>query len=242
MRRSRFLPMALALSIAPLPAWAGPPFDTDDPEPTDFQHWELYFFGAGARNGGAFGGSAGLDLNYGGFHDVQLTATLPVDFVRGPGARTGVGDVELGLKYRFLHDDAHGWSVAAFPRAILPTSGTRYGSGRVAFLLPVWVQHDWGKWSLFGGGGFTINPGVGNRNYWLAAAALTRQVTGRLSIGVEATHRGPDTVDARPTSTLGIGAIWRLKGPLSLLASAGPSFGGRDGDKYHGYVALGLSF
>ena len=23
-------------------AWAGPPFTTDDPEPVEYQHWEVY--------------------------------------------------------------------------------------------------------------------------------------------------------------------------------------------------------
>jgi len=27
-------------------AWAGPPFQTDDPEPVDFRHYEFYVFGA----------------------------------------------------------------------------------------------------------------------------------------------------------------------------------------------------
>ncbi|MEO5494921.1 MAG: transporter [Sphingomonas sp.] len=233
---------AVALAAFPAPAFAGPPYDTDDPEPTDYRHWELYLFGAGARSGGAFDGSAGLDLNYGVVKDVQLTATLPADFTRGPVARTGVGDVELGVKYRFYRDDAAGFSIAAFPRLILPSSGQRYGSGKTALLLPVWAQKDIAKWSFFGGGGYAINPGTDNRNYWQVAGAVTREVSSKLSIGVEATHRGPDAAGARPTTTLGIGGIYRLKGPLSLLASAGPSFGGRDGDKYHAYVALGLSF
>lgn len=240
--RGRSCLLAAAMCALPMPAWAGPPYDTDDPAPTDYRHWEIYLFGAGARSGGAFDGSAGVDLNYGAINDVQLTATLPVDFTRGPGARTGAGDVELGVKYRFYHDEARGLSIAIFPRLILPSSGRRYGSGKTGVLLPVWAQRDMGKWSVFAGGGYAINPGASNRNYWQEAIAATRQLSSRLSMGVEATHHGPDAIGSRPTTTLGVGAIYRLKGPLSLLASAGPSFGGRDGDKYHAYVALGLSF
>lgn len=240
MRFRRLLLAAAAL--LPSPALAGPPYDTDDPEPTDYRHWEIYLFGAGARSLGAFDGVAGLDLNYGAAKNLQLTATLPIDFTRGPGARTGIGDVELGIKYRFYQDEAAGFSIAAFPRVILPSSGKRYGSGKTGMLLPVWAQKDVGKWSLFGGGGYAINPGAGNRDYWQVAGAVTRELSSRLSLGVEATHRGPDAFGARPTTTLGVGGIWRIKGPLSLLASAGPSFAGRSGDKYHAYVALGLNF
>ncbi|HEX4694326.1 transporter [Sphingomonas sp.] len=242
MKRSRLYLAATALTLLPTPAFAGPPYDTDDPEPTDYRHWEIYLFGAGARSLGAFDGSAGLDLNYGAAKNLQLTATLPVDFTRGSGARSGIGDVELGIKYRFYHDEAAGFSIAAFPRLILPSSGKRFGSGKTGMLLPVWVQKDVGKWSLFGGGGYAINPGAGNRDYWQVAGAVTREVSSRLSLGVEATHRGPDAFGGRPTTTLGVGGVWRLKGPLALLASAGPSFAGRGGDKYHAYVALGLNF
>ena len=242
MTRGTIALAAILLGLLPGWAWAGPPYDTDDPEPTDLRHWEIYLFGAGARSGGAFDGSAGLDLNYGAVKDVQLTATLPIDFTRGPGARTGIGDVELGVKYRFFHDDAAGVSIAAFPRLILPTSGRRYGSGKTAMLLPVWAQKDVGKWSLFGGGGYMINPGAGNCGYWQEAIAVTRDVSPRLSIGGEATHRGPDTIGSRATSTIGLGALWRIKGPLALLASAGPSFAGHKGDRYHAYLALGLNF
>ena len=34
------------------PASAGPPFITDDPEPVDYGHWEVYGFSAGAHGQG----------------------------------------------------------------------------------------------------------------------------------------------------------------------------------------------
>lgn len=43
--------------LVPEIEFAGPPYDTDDPEPVDFEHWELFFsFPARqitAKNGGA---------------------------------------------------------------------------------------------------------------------------------------------------------------------------------------------
>jgi hypothetical protein len=39
-------------------ASAGPPFMTDDPEPTDYQHWELYVFSQGTHATGETGGVA----------------------------------------------------------------------------------------------------------------------------------------------------------------------------------------
>ena len=42
----------LALGLAP-PAFAGPPFLTDDPEPVDYRHWEAYLFSAYDRSSAA---------------------------------------------------------------------------------------------------------------------------------------------------------------------------------------------
>ena len=58
--------------------------------------------------------------------DVQLTATLPLAFRIEPadGWRSGTGDVELGVKYRFFNDERSGLSAAIFPkrRASRPSS------------------------------------------------------------------------------------------------------------------------
>ncbi len=73
---------------------------------------------------------------------------------------------------------------------IPPSGGTRFGTGCASFLPPVRGQKDWGKWSLFGGGGWTLNPGAGNRDFWRADAALTRKVASKLTLGIEATRQG----------------------------------------------------
>ncbi|MFM9852129.1 MAG: hypothetical protein ACKVOJ_04860, partial [Sphingomonadaceae bacterium] len=106
---------ALSL-LLPAIAVAGPPYVTDDPVPTDANHWEIYAFATGTQTSGNFDGDTGLDLNYGPIEDVQLTATLPVSFTRGGADRSGIGDVELGIKYRFFHKEARGVAIAIFPR------------------------------------------------------------------------------------------------------------------------------
>jgi hypothetical protein len=234
---------AAALLLIPAAAAAGPPYDTDDPEPTELHHWEIYNFAAGDRTEGITGGQAGLDLNYGALPGVQLTATLPLDYETGAGTRISRGDLEVGLKYRFLNREKEGFSVAVFPRLILPTAGKGFGTGRVQVLLPVWAQKDLGPWSVFGGGGYTINAGAGNRDFWLGGLAVTRTMSRRLLLGGEVTRQGPDTVGVGATTTLGFGGIWSVKAPFSILASAGPEW--QDGLRsagIHAYVALGLNF
>ena len=148
---------------------------------------------------------------------------------------------EIRLKYRFL--DQGGFSVAVFPRLIAPTASRRFGTGRAQMLLPVWAQKDIGKWSLFGGGGYTINPGAGNRDYWQGGIALTREVSPRLSLGIEATAEGPAAIGERGKATLGVGGSYRLHGPFALLFSAGPGFErGSNATQLHAYAALAMNF
>ena len=240
MKGSRWL-IALGLAGASAPAWAGPPYLTDDPVPTDKAHWEVYVFTAGEGRRSVLDGDGGLDLNYGPVDGVQLTATLPLSVSHDPleGWRSGTGDVELGVKYRFFHDAKHGLSAAIFPRAILPTASHSPG-GKTRLLLPLWVGKDFaGGTSLFGGGGYLINPGAGNRNYWQAAAALTHDLDKNVSVGAEVTRQGPDMVGGTAQTRAGIGSIIHIAGPASLLMSGGPTWADhRTG--YHFYLALGF--
>lgn len=231
--------------FAPAAAWAGPPFLTDDPEPTETGHWEIYAPLVDAEGrGGAFSGAAGVELNYGAARNVQLTVELPAAYDHDASGTTwGAGDVAVSVKYRFYHDERRGLSIAAFPGVTLPTATKGLGADRVTGFLPVWVQKDSGPWSVFGGGGYAINPGAGNRNYATGAIAVSREVTQSLTLGVEAERKGADTVDGAATTSLGLGAIYRLRPPVRLLASAGPTFEDKGGGTgFHAFLAVGLDF
>jgi hypothetical protein len=234
---------AAASLAAAAPAFAGPPYLTDDPVPTDTGHWEIYAFTAAEGRRSTLDAASGFDLNYGPVKDVQLTATLPYSFSHAPleGWRSGSGDVELGIKYRFIHDEKSGFSAAIFPRAILPTAAHSPGE-KTRFLLPLWIGKDFaGGTSIFGGGGFTINPGAGNRDFWQAAIAVTQDLSKTVSVGAEITRQGSDTVGGTTQTRAGIGSIVQLSDHYALLFSGGPTWTDhRTG--YHAYAALGLNF
>jgi hypothetical protein len=241
----RFLRASVALIVAgaAAPALAGPPYLTDDPAPTDTGHWEIYGFAQGEGRKSTLDADVGLDLNYGPVKGVQLTATLPLSFSHQPidGWRSGTGDVELGVKYRFFNDERSGVSAAIFPRAILPTASNSPGE-KTRFLLPVWAEKDFaGGTSIFGGGGYMINPGRGNRNFWQAAIALTHDLDGHVSVGAEATRQGPDVVGGTAQTRAGVGSIIKLDDHYALLLSGGPTWADHE-TGYHFYAALGLNF
>ena len=243
----RFPVHAIALSALATPtlAWAGPPFMTDDPEPTEAGHWEVYgplieLEGKGKD----YEGAVAAELNYGAAPDLQLTLEVPLSYSHDASGMTwGGGDVAISAKYCFYHDEDAGLSVAAFPGLTLPTASNGMGASKVTALLPVWAQKDLGSWSIFGGGGYAINPGVGNNDYWTVGLAVSRQVTPKLLLGIEANRQGADAIGGSGSTSLGVATIYQLKAPFRLLASGGPTF--EDGSRaagFHVFVALGMDF
>jgi hypothetical protein len=210
------------------PAVAGPPFITDDPEPVDLGHWEVYGFSAATHvDGDTSGTLAGVEVNYGAAPNLQLHIIAPLAFddPRGGSFQTGLGDVELGVKYRFIDPGKADWwpQVGIFPLIEVPTGdeGRGLGAGQTRAFLPVWVQKDFGKWTTYGGGGYWINPGAGNQNYWFAGWLLRRQVTDKLAIGGELFHQTADRIDGKDSSGFNIGAIYDFNDHYHLLFSAG---------------------
>jgi hypothetical protein len=223
-------------------AWAGPPYLTDDPEPTETGHWEIYAYTQATRVGPEASGEQGLDINYGGAKDLQLTAVLPVESDSDGGeARGGFGNIQLAAKYKFIHQDEKGWlpDVAVFPRVFVPTSTRYFGNGRAQVFLPVWAQKGFGKWSVFGGGGYTFNPGQGNRNYWWEGVTLTRKLTDKFSVGAEIYHQGSDAMGHKELTGIGPGFTWQMLEHYALIGSGGPALQNPTGQQ-QGYYYLAV--
>ncbi len=218
---------SLVLLIA-APALAGPPFTTDDPEPVDLDHWEIYGFTAGTQVRGDAGGTlAGVEVNYGAAPNLQLHLIAPLAFdkARGSGVQAGPGDVELGAKYRFNTPDEGDWypQVGIFPLLEIPSGDSHrgLGAGKIQVFLPVWLQKDFGGWTTYGGGGFWSNPGPGNRDYWFAGWLLQYQVTKSLALGGEVFHQTADTLGGGDTTGFNLGGIYDFNEHYHLLFSGG---------------------
>ncbi len=234
---------ALVLIAGPLPALAGPPYVTDDGEPTDLGHWEIYNFIAGVHTSGDTAGEGGFDLNYGAARDLQLTLVLPAQFANGE--ETGPGAIEIAAKYRVLHQSPGSWlpDVAIFPRLFAPTTASQFGPARWNLLLPIWAQKDWGPWSLFGGGGYQINPEPGGRNFWQSGLTLTRDVTKRLNLGAEIYYQGAQTRVGRDFTGVNGGAIYKLSNHWQVLLAGGPGVEhARQEGRYDFYLSLEATY
>lgn len=211
--------LVLFLSMLARPAAAGPPFISDDPEPTDYRHFEIYAFNSGTTNSGGTAGQAGIDFNYGALPDLQVTVVVPAGFQRPPdGAiQFGSSNIQFAAKYRFLHQDSFGVDVSFFPRLFMPAGQSPTGSSNASVLLPLWLQKDWGKWSMFGGGGCSISTDSA-QDACQAGAVLNRQVLPELQIGLEVAWQSGTAAGAVPSTAIGIGVRYDLTDHAHLLA------------------------
>jgi hypothetical protein len=71
------------LGAAISPATAGSPYMTDDPEPADYQHFEIYAFTNGMADGRDSSGEAGIDFNYGAAPNLRSAAGSELNRGRG---------------------------------------------------------------------------------------------------------------------------------------------------------------
>src|ERR1035441_2674893 len=70
-----------SLFIANCSLFAGPPFNTDDPETVDFRHWEFYISSINTfMLGFATGTLPHFEVNYGVVPNVQLHCVIPINY------------------------------------------------------------------------------------------------------------------------------------------------------------------
>jgi len=239
--RGLALVLAAAIGLAGA-ALAGPPYQSDDPEPTDYEHFEIYAFANGAVSDGDVAGESGIDFNYGATPNLQLTAVLPLGYDTAAGA-TSLGRVELAAKYRVFHQSDLGIDVAFFPRVFLPAGSAEVGDRHTSLLLPIWVGKDWGDWSVFGGVACELNRGDDGANFCLTGWTVTRQVLPDLQLGAEIFHQTSDTIGGRATTSVGAGFKYDVTENWHLLGYFAPTIqNARENSRYQWYASVLWTF
>ena len=224
---------------------AGPPFVTDDPEPVDYQHWEFYIASQHAQTSDGWSGTAPhIELNYGVITNVQLhlIAPLTYDAPKNGAAQYGYGDMELGVKFRFLQETSLLPQAGVFPLVEIPTgdSSRGLGSGQWQAFLPLWLQKSFGDWTIYGGGGYGINPGAGNQNWGFGGAVLQCQVRDNVLIGGEIYHRTAMQTGDRDDTAFNVGTVIDFTKHQHFLFSVGRSIDGPT--DFQAYIAWQFTF
>jgi hypothetical protein len=237
--------IGLLALLAAAPALAGPPFQTDDPEPIDYKHYEFYTFATADRVPGETDtvGPA-VEFNWGALPNTHLHIIVPVaGIIPSEGPRVfGLGDIELGVKYRFVQETKHRPMIGTFVMFEIPTgSASRaLGEGKTWYKLPLWVQKSFGPWTTYGGSGVTVQPAKDYRNYPFMAWLVQRELGKKFTLGTEIFYHGPEGPASplnRPATLLDIGGYYKIHGEgFQLLYCYGHSVIGKN----ETYAYLGL--
>lgn len=226
-------------------AFAGPPFVTDDPEPVDYQHWEVnYAVSKTWRNNGASANLPSVDINYGYSPDVQLHVQPRYSYEK-EGTRNiyGIDNTEVGVKYRFLNKESGDsrLMLGIYPSIQLPTGDNRLGSerGKLQGFLPVWAQYEKNDWTVYGGIGYRVNQSLNSKNSWFFGGAVLYQLTPALQVGGELYRETSTTLGDPGTDGFNLGGIYNLGGDYHLLFSAGRALSNIDStNRLSVYTAL----
>jgi len=206
-------------------ARAGPPFVTDDPEPAPPGGWEINIpFILERTPGKTEMDSPLLDLNY-GLPSLQLKAEFPIKIVHEDSRHTaaGAGDLLLGVKWRFLNNEDSHFQLGTYPQVLVPTGdpASRLGEGRIAFVLPFLAQKSWDKWTVYGNVGYWWQTAHDTRNYFYAGAVLEREISDRLTLGVELFGNSPTERRAGSDVAFNLGGTWKLSEHVNFLFTGG---------------------
>jgi hypothetical protein len=237
-RRLLLCCLALAAAALPLRALAGPPFDTDDPDPTEYRNYEIYA-GMTTHRDTATSTSelAFLEINYGLMPNVQFSVhagTVEDTSFQQPNTY-GMEDFQMGLKTRFIQESAYSPQVSIYPQVTFASGATGTTQGHGTFFLPIWAQKTMGKVTVFGGGGWEFDRDSTGNGDWQAGLAATYPLTADDTIGMEVTRTTPH--DDYSQSDIGVGYIHSLGKLHALLFSIGHSYGQQP--HYRGYLAYG---
>lgn len=236
------------------PIFAGPPFQTDDPEPVDFRHYEFYIFGADDGTpveNDPVGPAA--EFNWGAAPRLQIHVIFPLGAIipsnnpaylpggTGPSAY-GITDTEIGAKFQWFKETKYRPMIGTFTMIEVPTGSYSkgLGVGTTWYKLPMWLQKSWGHWTTYGGAGYQIVPQKQYNNFAYEGWLVQRDIGKKWTLGTEVFHHGAEgyaTPQVRETTMIDTGGYYYFRNPgFQLLFAYGHSIAGMT----ENYAYLGL--
>jgi len=214
----------------------GPPLVTDDPETPGRGGWEINFSHGVEKTRDEFSMQTPLiDINYGLLENDQWKIEFPLLFIypendapENDQGRWGVGDLEVGWKYRFFEEDERGFMASIYPQVLVPTGNAclGLGGGRTEMLLPLEAGRHFfdEKLLVYGEIGYNVVfDGSGEHN-WIYGVAAEWQKSERLKLLFEVGGVTWETGSDPDFSFFNSGLKYELTESWTLIGSAGRSF------------------
>jgi hypothetical protein len=225
-------------------AQGGPPYYTNDPGTPGNKQWEINLaYMPFLYDGQSVSHVPDVDINFGLGDRIQLTfenAYLRAWATPGPG-KYGLGQDQLGVKWRFYDNPDNGWAISIFPQVSVnnPDSSVRRGitPRGASVILPMEFSKKVGPIDLNWEAGYNVVH-YGSDG-WIAGVVAGRDITKNLEMDAEFYSVGAfhPRISAE---TFGIGARYKIHPPFILLLMAGRSVeAAKNGQPYFvGYFGM----
>ena len=235
--------------LCALSAHGGPPLLTDDPDTPGPNHWEI---NTGVTSLEAYHewilGTPILDLNYGVGDHIQLK--YQVQYEVGVPERGGVllgnGNSLAGIKWRFIDQTNWSWlEVSTYPQVefVYPTSsiGRGLAEGGDNLLLPIEVEHQFKKLTVYAEGGYLWNQYQPMQG-WFGLAG-EHELSEKFSLMGEF-YGGYDQDFRNSGMSFNLGFSLKMTEHIALIGSAGRGIYGPPlrAPTFQSYLALQLTF
>lgn len=224
---------------------AGPPLETDDPDTPGPGRWEINLATEMERRADVWEWTPLLDINYGVGERVQLKIKPRYAVLDEPDARarSGAGNIQFGVKWRFLDEQPHRFAMSIYPQMDVNPPGRSDRRGLVDagadFILPVQIARNFGKTRIYGEAGYGWREH--RRDGWIYGIAFEHPIDGALRWTGEI--RGGNEGDLGDRELLfNVGLKARLADHVTLVASGGRTLREAPGDPAAVFSYLGLQF
>jgi hypothetical protein len=240
-RRAFLLP--LATSSLAISAFAGPPLEFDDPDTPGAGNWEINFASTMENRASLWEFKPLLDLNYGWGERVQLKLKPRLVVLDEPGesTRAGAGNIQFGVKWRFLDEDIRGIAMSVYPQADFNPPGRSIERGLVDdghdLFLPLQIARTFGRTRLYADGGY--NWREGHDDEWILGVAAEHRLAESFIIMGELREIVQADFDDHELF-FNVGFKWKLQENWTILAAAGRTIHEPRGERAAVFSYLGL--
>jgi hypothetical protein len=213
---------------------AGPPYISNDPVPVDYKNFQIYLFAMGNKTNTSVNIQAPfVEVDYGIFPEFEINMQMGIDSNNHQTQHQngmGVGDVQLGMTYRFLQETEYLPQLGFLPAVFIPMGDNNrgFGNGRPYYTLQCWGQKSLKQWIVNFGGGYVNNPPPAGLNYFLGGLLIQNVLNEYLTVGGEFFSQGANNETNGSTIIANAGVTYSLSKHTTIVFSAGHSIKGME--------------
>ena len=220
--------LVFAVMLLPqYPAFAGPPFLTDDPGMAP-KGWDVYTNAVYTNTSSGNTITAPiLDVSYSLTPRFQFNTTMAYVTLHPNGAvlQSGVADTDFKFKWRFADADERtgAWDVGIAPTVTFPTASMAdgIGDGLWRYRVPLIFGKSWGRVTVQAEIGYKFVVGHGVSDEFAGGADLQYALSDAWTVGAELYDTVPITDTAAHNPLVNFGASRKVREGWIVMASVG---------------------